>query len=309
MVMQKRVHHTVWRLVSISGTVGPWSASTHRHLAIGTAHWRVSPRLRTLPRFLCGWWIRCVNSFQRIFFAIVVFSATQKPYTLVDWTTPTWPEEGLKNYLESSYLLDPYYRAGIEKRAAGLYRMEDVAPPGIKESEYYLTYYANSPIADELGYLIYLDDEYFANVAFNRNSDSPPFSDDEVELLRQCYEMVEETLLNYWGRTAYLRRGSGSKVYSHLESALGVFGDSVLTPREAEIMRLYLYGHDTKSIAEKLEISSHTVSVHRKNAYARLDVTSQAELFSLFINSMYCFQGDMVVDPLETFLAGPNQDQ
>ena len=57
-----------------------------------------------------------------------------------------------------------------------------------------------------------------------------------------------------------------------------------------------------KSIAEKLFISEHTVSLHRKNLYAKLKLTSQAELFSLFIDSLSCFEGNADYDPLEKFL-------
>jgi DNA-binding CsgD family transcriptional regulator len=79
----------------------------------------------------------------------------------------------------------------------------------------------------------------------------------------------------------------------------------VLTARESQVLRLYLKGHSTGSIAERLDISKHTVALHRKNAYAKLDIGSQFELFHLFIDSLTCFDADEPGDPLRTYLSAP----
>ena len=51
-------------------------------------------------------------------------------------------------------------------------------------------------------------------------------------------------------------------------------------------------------IAEKLGISIETVKLHRKHAYAKLDINSQAELFYLFMEALAHSSGDASVDPL-----------
>lgn len=51
-----------------------------------------------------------------------------------------------------------------------------------------------------------------------------------------------------------------------------------LTPREKEIMKLISQGNSTNDIAEKLFISTHTVSTHRKNIWHKLEISSYAEL-------------------------------
>ena len=113
---------------------------------------------------------------------------------------------------------------------------------------------------------------------------------------------MESLLQRYWEHALASKSSTGSELHGQLEAALSVFGNSVLTRREAEIMRLYLYGHDTQTIGERLDISAHTVATHRKNAYARLDITSQSQLFSLFINAIYCFDGDHTQDPLKNYM-------
>lgn len=76
----------------------------------------------------------------------------------------------------------------------------------------------------------------------------------------------------------------------------------MLTGREAKVIRLYLQGHSTMSISERLDISTHTVSMHRKNACAKLDISSQFELFHMFIDSLSCYDPQAGQDPLQAYL-------
>lgn len=275
-------------------------ARWNRHLA-GIA---ASEDPGELPELLMDALCTLIDADQR---TILVFGPKLKPINLCEWSVENWPDEDLKKYMTGAYLLDPYYRAGIDGIEPGLYRMSEIAPPAFKESEYCKTYYSSSPIEDEIGFITYLTDDCFANLAFNRMSASEPFSDQEIALIRATLPLVESLLLKYWLAVSAASGQPGSELYTQLEHALSVFGTSVLTPREAEVMRMYLYGHDTRSISERLKISAHTVSAHRKNAYARLDINSQAELFSLFINSMYCFDDNPGQDPLLSYLNAPSQ--
>jgi DNA-binding CsgD family transcriptional regulator len=47
-----------------------------------------------------------------------------------------------------------------------------------------------------------------------------------------------------------------------------------------------LRGNSSKAIAKRLSISQETVKVHRRNLYAKLGVSSQSELFSLFLQRL-----------------------
>jgi DNA-binding CsgD family transcriptional regulator len=64
------------------------------------------------------------------------------------------------------------------------------------------------------------------------------------------------------------------------------FGESVLTERERQICQLLLRGHSSKSIARELDIAPGTVMVHKRNLFAKLDISSQYELFSLLIDEL-----------------------
>jgi DNA-binding CsgD family transcriptional regulator len=56
-----------------------------------------------------------------------------------------------------------------------------------------------------------------------------------------------------------------------------------LTPREGRIVELILAGCPTEDIARKLQISRGTVKNHRGRLYYKLDITTERELFSLFL--------------------------
>lgn len=51
-----------------------------------------------------------------------------------------------------------------------------------------------------------------------------------------------------------------------------------LSPRELEVLHLICQGHSNRAIAEQLDLSVNTVSVHRANIMSRLGVHKTAEL-------------------------------
>ena len=61
--------------------------------------------------------------------------------------------------------------------------------------------------------------------------------------------------------------------------------DSTLTPREREIVELILNGFPTSLIAERLSLSRGTVKNHRRRIYHKLDITTERELFLMFIEA------------------------
>lgn len=56
-----------------------------------------------------------------------------------------------------------------------------------------------------------------------------------------------------------------------------------LTSREKEIIKLIFQGYSSKQIAEKLFISPHTVTTHRKNIKKKLEIKSYNELYKFAV--------------------------
>ena len=69
------------------------------------------------------------------------------------------------------------------------------------------------------------------------------------------------------------------------------------------VLNLLLRGHSIKSIAERLKNSLETIKHHRKNIYSKLDVSTQAELFHLFIDSLRSSSLDPERDPLIVYMS------
>lgn len=59
---------------------------------------------------------------------------------------------------------------------------------------------------------------------------------------------------------------------------------TILSERELEILQLISFGHTSQEIADKLFLSPHTITNHRKNMLARSRCSNFAELVRVAIN-------------------------
>jgi len=233
---------------------------------------------------------------------ICVMGQSISPIAIYDDVPAELWEANVDSYYAGAYLLDPLYQAGVSGIAPGLYRLREIAPHGFRQSEYFRRYFRDSGMIDEVVTLTYLPDNLFMHTAYSIFGGSPPLNENRIEWLKLARPLIDSILVNYWQEFGRHQSLGASRLSSELGMALDLFGASVLTERECEIVRLYLKGHSTRSISERLAISQHTVSMHRKNAYAKLDVRSQFELFHLFIDSLGCFDSDRREDPLRKYL-------
>ena len=67
------------------------------------------------------------------------------------------------------------------------------------------------------------------------------------------------------------------KVLQFFQSQSLQTNPSVLSDREKEVLESLIEGHGTKTIADKLFVSAHTVRFHLHNIYVKLHVNSRAE--------------------------------
>ena len=68
-----------------------------------------------------------------------------------------------------------------------------------------------------------------------------------------------------------------------IENTVSTLFSQRITPRETQVVAQVLEGHSSDSIAKNLGISVGTVRIHRRNIYAKLRISSQQELFSIFL--------------------------
>jgi DNA-binding CsgD family transcriptional regulator len=203
-------------------------------------------------------------------------------------------------YVKGAFLLDPFYLAATQDRSFGVFRLRDLAPKDFKSCDYYKTWYLNCGYQDECGYLIPVGAEGFVNIALGKNQPRASFTKRELSVLADIRPTVETLCQQHWANAR--SQAPGVNLRGQLHSALNSFGSSLLTEREAQVIKLVLHGHSTKTLAEKLSISMETVKLHRKHAYAKLEVSSQAELFYLFLDSVMSAGDYDGGDPLLPYL-------
>jgi DNA-binding CsgD family transcriptional regulator len=215
---------------------------------------------------------------------ILVYPGTDLPVVEYFEVPESAESSTLDVFLKGAFLLDPYYLAAARDSKFGVFRMRELAPTGFKDSEYYKTWYKNCGYQDECGYLIPIGGSGFVNIALGRTATRTPFTKKQLNMLAEIFPTVKALCQQHW--TESEPEPGGVNLRAQLHSALTAFGSSLLTDREAQVINLVLHGHSTKTVAEKLSISMETVKLHRKHAYAKLEISSQAELFYLFLDSV-----------------------
>ena len=112
------------------------------------------------------------------------------------------------------------------------------------------------------------------------------FSRAETSRLAAIESIVHAAMRRIWRDHDDTVSGQAATMHARLTQCFDNFGEGILTRREREITKLLLRGFSTKAIARHLDIAPGTVMVHKRNLFAKLDITSQYELFSRFIESL-----------------------
>jgi len=219
----------------------------------------------------------------------IVFRPLGSPLILHQ-RSPQEPNFFRMMYAQGAYLLDPFYLASKDERRSGIHRLKHLAPDRFIESEFYRNYYAKVSMIDEIGLLWPFDDELTIHLSLGRRLGSARFGAPEfrafshiapllVALLRRQTRAAIESWRN--PPPPSRQAETGEKVTDIAQDWLKDFH---ATARETEIAALILQGHSNISIGQALKISGETVKVHRKHLYAKLSISSQTELFLLFID-------------------------
>jgi DNA-binding CsgD family transcriptional regulator len=198
----------------------------------------------------------------------------------------------LDDYVSGPYLLDPFFHAALSETKSGCYRLSSFAPDHFRQSEYYRKHYYRTQIGEEIGFFLELPDRVTGVFSVLRWRQSPPISRPEFSILQAIEPSLRAIFTKRWRdaskrmdkpqRIEGERGGLGNEFFDDFKS----FGGSQLSLREHQIVSLILQGHSTESIARQLDLSPGTVKVHRRNVYRKLGISSQAELFAAFLESM-----------------------
>lgn len=213
------------------------------------------------------------------------------PEVIHDGYSAAVSRDALSRYLKGGYLLDPFYVACISGEKAGLWRMREIAPDGFFSSDFVSSREVHPCISEdegslveEIGFIIPLGDGASAVYSLMRNKGGSPFSTNEFERLQVISPIIAASMQRHRGGSGTTQQSPPQ--YGTSESAFRLaFGDR-LTPTQHNVVRLILRGHSNVSIAAHMGIAEGTAKLHRHNIYRRLNITSQSELFQLFIEHL-----------------------
>ncbi|MEQ9038970.1 MAG: LuxR C-terminal-related transcriptional regulator [Silicimonas sp.] len=218
------------------------------------------------------------------FTVIFGYVGSARPLDLFDDFPPDRRLLHVEEYQEGPYLLDPFFLATVAPAEPGLWRLREIAPDRFYQGEYYRSYYAQTGLAEEIGYLIRVNRDLTLVVSLMRKEKR--FSTAEVRALKNVRPLIEAACRKNWQNAVAAGSGRNGKIAERIEDAFQLVGEGVLTPRERQVVELTLRGHSADATGTMLGISPGTVRIHRRNIYTKLRISSQGELFSVFINAM-----------------------
>ncbi len=202
-------------------------------------------------------------------------------------------------YLEGPYQEDPFYQLSMGQPRGRFYRLHELYEGDLESSNYYTNYYRETATEDEVIFLARLVDGGVINISLMRKNGHGRFSDEEHEYLKALSAPVSALLRSHSQLSDFSQRYMlGPDIAEAIDHAFRMFGSSLLSPREKGVLELMLRGYSSQASAEKLCIAMETLRRHRKSIYRKLDVSSQADLFSLFISTLPYLGEAGVGDPL-----------
>jgi DNA-binding CsgD family transcriptional regulator len=227
---------------------------------------------------------------------IFTYYQSEKPICLFHTFSPEKRVVFVDDYLKGPYLLDPFFKACGRQVDAGLYRLRNVAPDRFYQSEYYRSYYVQTGLSEEICYTLYLLNGVAVVISLMRSGESSRFSVREFRLLERVTPVVVSLAQRHWQNVPDRFDVETAVNESHddrslIENTVGALFSQRITPRETQVVAQVLEGHSSDSIAKNLGISVGTVRIHRRNIYAKLQISSQQELFSIFFKKITMGRG------------------
>jgi DNA-binding CsgD family transcriptional regulator len=188
-----------------------------------------------------------------------------------------------RTYVAGAFRLDPYYDLHRQRAMDGVYRLRDIAPDAFHRSRYFIEYYDQTTLQDEITFVVWPAPGVSLNLCLGRDATSGrAFGVAEMEVCQRLGPVIAALARAHWRGIAE-SDGPAEDTAGVLAAAADRRHGIALSPRQAEVALLILRGHSTVSIGLRLGVSPQTVKVFRKQLYARCGISSQAELFALML--------------------------
>jgi len=220
--------------------------------------------------------------------SVMIYSKQEKPVCLFDNIKPSSFRGSITNYINGPYQDNPFYCAAIKQPVSGLYTLRQIASEEFWQSEHYNTFYKDTNMMDELNFLFPIDCDSTFAISMGRDFNHEMFGSIDTEGLKAIEPVIRLFVSKYIASTkeAGVFSLETPDTYSSLQAAIDKEYVGVLTDREREVVFLILNGCSVKESARLLDISPGTIKAHKKSIYTKLGISTQGDLFSLFVTTL-----------------------
>lgn len=237
----------------------------------------------------------------------MVFHRQQRPRRILHRFNPqerNLPEDA---FLAGPYALDPNYQLFLQGCASGVYWLRDIAPDDFYQSEYYRVFYSQIGLSDSIDLLWRINEDSALNFFIERSIRHAKFQPEDLIAIQLMAPVIFAATARHHALTAAPSgRDSDNLTHRKVQSTIENFASSLLTQRERQVLFYMISGYSSALTAQRLNTTEGTIKIHRKNIHKKLDIGSQAELFSLFINCIPFAQPEGSTDPLASYQSTPS---
>jgi DNA-binding CsgD family transcriptional regulator len=209
-------------------------------------------------------------------------------------------------YFAGPYALDPHYQLFLQNCPSGARWLRDLAPDDFFQSEYHRVFYSQIGLSDSIELLWRINSDTALNLFVERSIKSVSFNSSDLQAIQTVLPILFASAAKHHDLAHMtMQQDVDSLTHRKVQSTIDNFASSLLTKRERQVLFYMISGYSSALTAQKLKATEGTIKIHRKNIHRKLDISSQAELFSLFINCIAFAQPDDSVDPLQTYQSAP----
>jgi DNA-binding CsgD family transcriptional regulator len=230
---------------------------------------------------------------------VMRYSRTEGARSMAQKLDFTGRVAGPEAYFDHFYAEDPLYLAFRDDAPPGFYLTAELAK-AYPNSRYYSDFLPKTNLGQEISFLMPEQDGWAVVVWVGRYAGSAPFAPVEMDALEVLEPLLRSCVQRHVAMAGYdaSTDAAQAQFQKKLDAAFEQFASTRLTERERQVLRYTLFGYSAALTGERLGISEGTVKNHRKAIHRKLEISSRAELFSLFLQCLPYAGGDSGPDPL-----------
>ena len=185
-----------------------------------------------------------------------------------------------RSYTRKYYRFDPYAEDVAHPETMGGPHWVRFAGHKIDHPDYVDFFYDRNNLVDKLS-LIFQRDAKAYYCSFYRLGDSGRYTEAEVDDLARLSSIIVASVVKH-GSALFPESGHAASL-SLVSGPVDWPLEAGLAPREAEVCNYIVGGYGSEAIALKLGLTINSIKTYRKRAYAKLKISSQNELYMLYL--------------------------